>query len=129
MQVPRLFNYGLAAAAVLLPTLGTSAIAQRDDDSRSGSPTATPIKHLVVIFQENVSFDHYFGTYPVAQNPANEPHFVAAENTPTINGLDAALLNSNPNAANPKRLDRSQPITCDMDHGYTDEQKAFNHGL
>src|ERR1700734_3550179 len=30
--------------------------------------TATPIKHLVIIFQENVSFDHYFGTYPVAKN-------------------------------------------------------------
>jgi len=26
--------------------------------------TATPIKHLVVIFDENISFDHYFGTYP-----------------------------------------------------------------
>jgi len=25
--------------------------------------TATPIKHLVIIFQENVSFDHYFATY------------------------------------------------------------------
>ncbi|MDQ6665428.1 MAG: hypothetical protein M3Z23_13670 [Acidobacteriota bacterium] len=24
--------------------------------------TATPIKHLVVIFQENVSFDYYFAT-------------------------------------------------------------------
>ena len=23
---------------------------------------ATPIKHLVVIFNENISFDHYFGT-------------------------------------------------------------------
>jgi phospholipase C len=39
-------------------------------------PTATPIKHLVVIFQENVSFDHYFGTYPnarkisLARNPS-----------------------------------------------------------
>ena len=30
--------------------------------------TATPIKHVVVIFQENVSFDHYFGTYPKAAN-------------------------------------------------------------
>ena len=34
-----------------------------------GPPTATPIKHLVVIFQENVSFDHYFGTYPNARQP------------------------------------------------------------
>jgi phospholipase C len=39
--------------------------------------TTTPIKHLVVIFQENVSFDHYFATYPVAQNPGGEPLFVA----------------------------------------------------
>jgi phospholipase C len=29
----------------------------------------TPIKHLVVIFPENISFDHYFGTYPHAENP------------------------------------------------------------
>ena len=29
---------------------------------------ATPIKHLVVLFDENVSFDHYFGTYPFAAN-------------------------------------------------------------
>ena len=31
--------------------------------------TATPIKHLVVIFGENISFDHYFATYPFAENP------------------------------------------------------------
>ncbi len=31
---------------------------------RSVVQPATPIQHLVVIFQENVSFDHYFGTYP-----------------------------------------------------------------
>ncbi|MGI9148527.1 MAG: alkaline phosphatase family protein [Chloroflexota bacterium] len=91
--------------------------------------TTTPVKHLIVIFQENVSFDHYFGTYPKAQNPGGEPSFLADENTPTVNGLDDALVNSNPNAANPTRLARSQAMTCDMDHGYTDEQKAFNHGL
>ena len=30
--------------------------------------TATPIKHVVVLFDENESFDHYFGTYPYAAN-------------------------------------------------------------
>src|SRR5947199_228826 len=40
-------------------------------------PTATPIKHLVVIFGENESFDHYFGTYPNATNPPGEPAFTA----------------------------------------------------
>jgi phospholipase C len=91
--------------------------------------TTTPIKHVVVIFQENVSFDHYFGTYPYATNPAGEPSFHASPDTPTVNGLTTGLLTSNPNLANPTRLDRSQALTCDQDHGYTDEQKAYDSGL
>ena len=62
--------------------------------------TATPIKHLVVIFQENVSFDHYFGTYPLALNPQGEPSFRAAPNTPSVNGYTDALLYNNPNFLN-----------------------------
>ena len=91
--------------------------------------SATPIKHLVVIFQENVSFDHYFGTYPAATNPPGEPDFHAAPRTPSVNGLTSTLLHHNPNTANPQRLDRSQALTCDQDHDYTPEQQAFDHGL
>ena len=36
------------------------------------------IKHVVVIFGENISFDHYFATYPTATNPAGETAFTAA---------------------------------------------------
>src|SRR5262245_50200468 len=63
--------------------------------------TATPITHVVVIFQENVSFDHYFGTYPQADNPQGEPAFQARPGTPGVNGLTDGLLDHNPNAANP----------------------------
>jgi phospholipase C len=94
-----------------------------------GVPTATPIKHLVVIFQENVSFDHYFGTYPNATNPPGEPAFHASSRTPSVNGLSGALLTNNPNLGNPQRLDRSQAVTCDQDHDYTAEQQAFDMGL
>ena len=105
--------------------------------AHSGSDTATPIKHLVVIFQENVSFDHYFASYPWALNPGQEPQFHALPNTPTVNGLSGALLNLNPNlnaanktgASNPFRLDRSQAATQDMDHDYTAEQMAFDGGV
>src|SRR5271168_3657896 len=62
--------------------------------------TKTLVKLLVVIFQENVSFDHYFGTYPNATNPAGEPVFHAAERTPTVNGYTDGLLNHNPNSLN-----------------------------
>jgi phospholipase C len=99
--------------------------------------TATPIQHLVVIYQENVSFDHYFGTYPNATNPRGEPRFVAKPGTPSVNGFTNALLNNNPNlnpangdgATNPFRLDRSQAVTSDQDHDYTAEQQAFDAGL
>jgi phospholipase C len=102
------------------------------------SGTATPIKHLVVIFQENISFDHYFGTYPKAFNPAGQPRFIAKPETPAVNGYTDGLLYSNPNAlntvngdgaTNPFRLDRTQAATADQDHDYTPEQQAFNGGL
>jgi phospholipase C len=120
-----------AAALTLLPV--TPAVAR---DSNNGD-TLTPIKHLVIIFQENVSFDHYFGTYPNATNPAGEPAFHAKANTPTVNGLSPALLSKNPNlnpanlagVANPFRLDRSQAVTRDQGHGYKAEQQAFDNGL
>ena len=95
--------------------------------------TATPIQHLVVIFQENVSFDHYFGTYPNAANIDGQS-FTAKSGTPSVNDLTPTLLSSNPNSSNPKRLANSLAIgtpdvfTCDQDHNYSDEQKAFDNG-
>ncbi len=100
--------------------------------------TATPIKHVVVIYGENVSFDHYFGTYPNATNPAGEPTFTPAAGTPTVNGLTSTLLTANPNftnaangtdAANPFRLDRTQAASADQNHAYTAEQLAEDNGL
>jgi phospholipase C len=98
--------------------------------------SATPIKHLVVIFNENVSFDHYFGTYPFAAN-IDGSTFHAKPGTPTVNGLYTKitpsgpvgpLLTSNPNLNNPTRLTHSQALTCDQNHGYTAEQQAVNGG-
>jgi phospholipase C len=99
---------------------------------RAQTTTTTPIRHLVVIFQENVSFDHYFATYPNAANPAGEPAWQpmpsAFGNAPSVNGLSGALLTNNPNSAQPFRLTRAQAVTCDQGHNYTPEQKAFDHG-
>src|SRR5260370_8747871 len=96
--------------------------------SAQNTPT-TPIKHLVVIFQENVSFDHYFATYPEAANPGGEPVFVARRNTPSVNGPSGPLMTSNPNSAQPFRLSRAEAVPCDQDHDYTDEDTSSNAGL
>ncbi len=126
------FKFLPAIAAVLAigtASLGTTLAAQSQPAENFNKQQSTPIKHVVVLFQENVSFDHYFGTYPYAKNPAGQPKFTAKPGTPSVNGLNDTLLNHNPNLANPQRLDRSQALTCDQDHSYTDEQKAFDHGL
>src|SRR5262249_20676614 len=47
----------------------------------------------------------------------------------TVNGLSGPLLTANPNSAQPFRLTRAQAVTCDQDHNYADEQKAYNGGL
>ncbi len=128
-----------AVAFAQTPITGTTDDAASLSDWHGGGflRTATPIKHLVVIFQENVSFDHYFGTYPRAANAPGEPAFYARPFTPAVNGLTQALLAHNPNQANagngsgainPFRLSRTQAATADQDHAYGPEQKAFDGG-
>src|SRR4051794_40468550 len=136
-----------AALAICTATLAgpfpTSGAAASRANEEADVATTTPIKHLVVIYQENASFDHYFGTYPLAANPADppggppvEPRFVASDRTPEVNNLLPSslngwrdLLSSNPNQARPFRLSRSQFVTCSQDHGYKAEQRAANGGL
>jgi phospholipase C len=102
--------------------------------------SAQVIKHVVVIYNENVSFDHYFGTYPNAANLSSDANkFTAAVGTPTnianyVSSPD--LLTANPNlniangasSTNPFRLDANQAGTNDQDHNYGPEQTAFDGG-
>jgi phospholipase C len=130
----------MAALAVCTATLAGPLATS--DASASLAPddgqveTTTPIKHLVVVFQENASFDHYFGTYPVAANLDGDPPFTALADTPAVNNLLPSPLNgnrdlrtTNPNLAKPFRFERSQFVTCSQDHGYKAEQRAANGGL
>ncbi len=115
------------------------SVVRADDDSDKRDPAAklptkTPIKHLVVIFDENNSFDHYFGTYPNALNlPGETSTFYPAPDTPLVNGLTPTLLTNNPNklsgGSNPFRLAPGQAATCNNSNNYTLEQEAFDGGL
>ncbi|MCB5293395.1 phospholipase C [Arthrobacter sp. SO3] len=128
----------LGASALTAGLVGIGAGPASAGDNHAG--TATPIQHVVVIYGENVSFDHYFATYPKAANAPGETQqgtgtnaaaFTAAKNTPKdINTLaNAALLApNNPNTVQPARLSPMQAVTCDQDHNYTKEQQAYNGG-
>ena len=141
---------GLVALAAVSVVSFAAAGSSSARSSEARHDAVTPIQHLVVIFQENVSFDHYFGTYPSAAQSDGE-HFTASPDTPAVDGLlpatdpslpaglrhGANLLTTNPNSALPRRLDRSAvglagsaggQLTCSQDHNYSDEQKAFDGG-
>ena len=80
LLIPFVLLCGFLTIAVAGTAVGNSSIP---------TTTSTPVKHLVIIFQENVSFDHYFGTYPHATNGANGSKFVGDPHTASINGLSA----------------------------------------
>jgi phospholipase C len=150
MSRSRVFRKTFLAASIAAAAFALAANAQPGPASTIGQsanhfmspqdalPTATPIKHLVVIFDENRSFDHYFGTYPDAANPPGEPVFTALPNTPEVDGLTPDLLTHNPNSlnpingvdgVNPFRLDRTQANTEGQNHNYTPEQLAYDNGM
>jgi len=135
---------GAALSLGVALSLPAAAGAAQATGQHGTGGTTTPIKHLVVIFQENVSFDHYFGTYPKAANTSGQ-RFRAAPGTPKVNNLldtpgaggTGNLLTNNPNKdatgnqVNPRRYDPANindVLTCDQNHDYGPEQMAFNGG-
>src|SRR6476619_8026881 len=129
-----LISSSSSSSILVLPvyseTLQSNTFSQiNNNHSISNTTITTPIEHLVVIYPENIAFDHYFGTYPNAKSLPSEPLFSASPATPTINGLNSSLLYQNPNSANPVRLDRSSLYTCSMDHNYTSDKIAYHGGV
>src|SRR5262245_27600143 len=127
----------VAAVSVWLPFTGA------DPAGAVAPPANTPITHLVVIFQENVSFDHSPATYPNATNATGQPFTGTPPNgapvglggpvnnlanTVGTTGPGSTLLDHNPNSSNPNRFDPaldSNVLTCSVNHSYKPEQAAF----
>jgi phospholipase C len=116
----------LLSTTILLAASSVPALQARA--KRTASETSTPVKHVVVLFQENRSFDHYFGTYPAALNLPGEPQFRARPHTPSVNGLTEDLLFRNPNAVNPIRFGPGDVLECSQTHAYSSEQLSANRG-
>ena len=133
MRYPIIFGCMVAAFAIVTAQMGAFADDKdKDKDNNNAPATKTPIKHVVVIFQENASFDHYFGTYPEALNPSGETQihgrqrYAQGEQSSASEGLE----DQNPNSllSLPFRLGPQNAFTCSEDHGYSDEQSAAHAG-
>jgi phospholipase C len=91
-----------AAAAAIAGVLATSCTASTSGSSGSSNaaePGIHKIRHVVIIMQENRSFDSYFGTYPGADGiPAKNGQFIVCVPDPRTGGCDkpyhdASLVN------------------------------------
>ncbi|WP_251096185.1 alkaline phosphatase family protein [Streptomyces sp. Caat 7-52] len=120
-------SLGALAGAAALTVIGGTAPGWAA--APSARQTLTPVEHVVVLFDENVSFDHYFATYPKAAN-TDGTKFTASKHTPEdIDTLaHAGLLKKNPNQYAPRRLSPAQAMTCDQNHSYGPEQYAAHGG-
>jgi phospholipase C len=99
------------------------------DASRGGTDTGTTplppgttnIKHVVVIVQENHSFDAYFGrwcTAPAGSNPTCSSGPACCEAAPS----------TDPSGASPVVLDDAENATWDPNHSQTCELSEMNGG-
>jgi len=97
---------GVAAAAGKAPSTpagrahsvasrSRNAVAETSATLPDGTPTAIhKIKHVIVIMQENRSFDDYFGTYPGADGiPAANGQFTVCVPDPVTEGCDKPYNN------------------------------------
>jgi len=89
---------------VLIVGLSSPAVAHADDQPGDGV-----IQHTIIVYQENISFDHYFGTFGQGSNGI--PAGVQLYHT-TPDGTRLGPFT-------PFRLDgTAQASTCDVDHDY-----------
>lgn len=132
-----MLNLVIAATAALttmseLPAESPAALSAEEAQTnvpQTGGPqavtvTSSPIKHMVIIFQENRSFDNYFGTYP------NADGFLPLPGTPAANGIPAGLSYSDGKGGElaPFAFGAEELKTADVRHSYEAMIEAYDHG-
>jgi phospholipase C len=98
----------MCAASLVLAGCGAAGCGAAGTASPGAAPSPTPsgaahvsdvgihkIRHVVMIIQENRSFDSYFGTYPGADGiPASDGHFTVCLPDPATGGCDPPFHDS-----------------------------------
>ena len=98
----------LVAASIILP------LAYAQQIRSINNPATNPINHIVVIMQENRSFDNYFGTYPGANGIPK--------------GTCVPLSLDNPSVGCVKPFLSTDVISGDLPHGYQSSVIGYDNG-
>jgi phospholipase C len=117
---------GVAAGTAVLPGSLRRALAATLADPPGGS--LRDVEHIVILMQENRSFDHYFGTMPGVRGFADPAAIRLPDGSPVFRqpypGHAQGYLS-------PFRLDTkatSAQATPGTDHSWPTQHQAWNHG-
>ncbi|HEV3232111.1 MAG TPA: alkaline phosphatase family protein [Candidatus Dormibacteraeota bacterium] len=96
--------------------------------------TLADIEHVVILIQENRSFDHYFGTYPGVRGFDDTSvllpggHSAFSQPAPSGSGLPARLLPFHIDTAVAVPGPRPGECTNDIEHQWSGQHLSRNHG-
>ena len=117
---------GVAAGAGVLPLSLRRALAATLKDQPRGS--LADIEHIVILMQENRSFDHYFGTMPGVRGFSDPAAITLPNGRPVFHQPDPAHAQG---YLTPFRYDTSSTsaqATPGTDHSWPTQHQAWNHG-
>jgi len=129
---------GAGTRAAAQPTTAQSKLIEAALSSSSSNASLSDIKHIVILMQENRSFDHYFGTLSGVRG-FSDPNVP----TQTVNGVSVPVFDQfgfQPGSGagstgyiQPFRLLNDPPLeegqtTNDIDHSWAGQHNSWNGG-
>ena len=118
---------GVAIGGTVLPLSLRRALAATLTDAPTG--TLADIEHIVILMQENRSFDHYFGTMPGVRGFADPAAIRLPDGRPVF--YQPRPAHGGPGYLTPFHYDTrttSAQATPGTDHSWPTQHQAWNHG-
>ena len=118
---------GVAVGGSVLPSSLRRALAATLNDPPAGA--LADIEHIVILMQENRSFDHYFGTMPGVRGFADPAAIRLPDGRPVF--YQPRPAHEGPGYLTPFHYDTrttSAQATPGTDHSWPTQHQAWNHG-
>jgi phospholipase C len=117
---------GVAAGAAVLPVNLRKVLATTLREQPAGS--LNDIEHIVILMQENRSFDHYFGTMPGVRGFSDPTAITLPNGNPVFYQPDATHAQGYLSPFHYDTKSTSAQATPDTDHGWETQHQAWDNG-
>jgi phospholipase C len=117
---------GIAVGATVLPVNLRKVLAATLKEQPTGS--LSDIEHIVILMQENRSFDHYFGTMPGVRGFSDPTAITLPNGNPVFYQPDPSHAQGYLAPFHYDTKSTSAQATPDTDHGWATQHQAWDNG-